>query len=344
MNRPVVRYRIVGFLLLAGLAGCVAHERIPGDAAYDPAPTAARPFAYQPGSVAARNQARNDLATRHHRVRHLKLPSLSDNGHPGRELEVLFYESRAAGARPLVVILPIWGRYTFPPRTLVNTLRRRNGDGLHLMRVLGEHDLFDWNRMADAETPADFEAEVRQMVDRAGTMVRDLRRLLDWTEQRGVAVSNTALVGFSISAVVGSLALAAEPRFDAAVLVMGGAHPEQIFAACDGRPQWVRERILDRFGWTVAEYRALFERSFTRGDPASYRGLFPPSERILMIDTLRDQCMPGDAREAFWDALGRPPRLTLAYGHKQAFLGMTYLGFGFLNRAMAGFLEKVFSG
>ena len=46
----------------------------------------------------------------------------------------------------------------------------------------------------------------------------------------------------------------------------------------------------------------------------------------------------GDLRD--WEVMNRPQRLLLDYRHKQAFLGMSPLGFNWLRRRIWGFLQE----
>ena len=59
-----------------------------------------------------------------------------------------------------------------------------------------------------------------------------------------------------------------------------------------------------------------------------------------MIDAIYDDCMPGYAREALWDVLGRPERISVYDSHQNAFFAMTPLGFNWLPGQVYGFLEK----
>ncbi len=130
-----------------------------------------------------------------------------------------------------------------------------------------------------------------------------------------------------------------EPRFAAVVLVMGGAHPHRILAACDGDVGWPRDRILDRFGWTAADYEQAIEPLFQPINAANYPGRADPS-RILIFDSHKDKCVPQDARDDLWEALGRPERISFLYGHDTSFLSMTPLGFNWMRREIYEFFES----
>lgn len=322
------------------LGGCLAH-RDTGPVGPTPIPArpldSANPFAYETGV----SDVSFDLVDsgRRYDVFRFDMASSGDNGHPDRRLRATFYRANGDGARPLVVIMPIWGSYVYPPRKLAKTLRRKSKGALHVMVIDGEHFLFDWQRLADAPTEQAFERLSLAMAARVRTVGIDMRRLLDWAgTQPDIDDARIALTGFSMSAVIAALVIAEEPRYRSAVLVMGGARPAEIFAACDGHPEDVRGAILERFGWDLDRYRSVWRRAFSDGDPAAVTHRMP-RENILMIDAEHDQCMSAAARDDLWRALGEPRRMTFRYGHKKSFLAMTPLGLNFMDRKIYEFLE-----
>jgi hypothetical protein len=51
--------------------------------------------------------------------------------------------------------------------------------------------------------------------------------------------------------------------------------------------------------------------------------------------------MPARSRAALWEAMGRPERFTMHYGHKTSFLAMTPLGPNFMRNKALQFLDRV---
>ena len=78
------------------------------------------------------------------------------------------------------------------------------------------------------------------------------------------------------------MAIVNEPRFAAVVLVMGGANPHRILATSGGDAGRPRDKILQRFGWTAADYEQAIEHLFRHIDVANYPGRTDPS-RILIV-------------------------------------------------------------
>jgi hypothetical protein len=74
-------------------------------------------------------------------------------------------------------------------------------------------------------------------------------------------------------------------------------------------------------------------------DAATYPGRVQ-SQKVLMVDASRDECMVEDCRDSLWEALGRPERITLNYDHKRAFYSLTPLGFNWLRYRIWEFLEE----
>jgi hypothetical protein len=58
-----------------------------------------------------------------------------------------------------------------------------------------------------------------------------------------------------MGALVASVAMANEPRLAAGILVMGGADPHDILAACDDEIARGREYVLSQLGWSLDEYK-----------------------------------------------------------------------------------------
>ncbi len=90
------------------------------------------------------------------------------------------------------------------------------------------------------------------------------------------------------------------------------------------------------FGYRVINLTVV--PMFLTIDPASYPGRTDPS-RVLIIEAGRDTCVPENCRDDLWEALGRPEKITLDYGHKKAFLSFTPLGNNWMRRQIWDFFE-----
>lgn len=280
------------------------------------------------------------LETDEYSVRHLSFPSVGVNGQAGNLVDVWYFQSRLPDRKKLVIVLPIWGSYKYPSWQITQGILRRSKGDTNVALTLGENHLFDWEGLGAAQNETAFVRLMQDMVGRVRTTVIDIRRLIDWAEtQPDIDPQRIGLVGFSMGALVAGSTLVDEPRLAAGVLVMGGAHPHEILAICSGRPQEVRENVLPRFGWTVERYREILAPIFAPVNPASYPRRADP-RRVLIFDAYHDDCIPQRARDALWDAMGRPERIGFLYTHKVAFLSMTPLGMYYLRGKIYEFLDR----
>jgi dienelactone hydrolase len=173
--------------------------------------------------------------------------------------------------------------------------------------------------------------------------VTDLRRLVDWGQGRPeVDPARIALVGFSMSAIVGSVAMANEPRIGYGVLVVGGADLHEVLAVCNGRIRSTREALLKRFDWSLEDLKARLEGTLQVVNPVRFAGQVDPA-RVLVIDAADDSCIPEASRERFWEALGRPERISYQYGHRATFLALTFLGGHDMQHKVYAFLDRTLS-
>lgn len=282
------------------------------------------------------------MATRSHRVRRIEFDSTGDNGQPGGRISALYYESRAPGAKRLVVVLPIWGGSTYPSNKITRSIVRHLPE-TNVFRLLGDERLLDWEGLEAVTREADVVPAMARIVDRLEVAVTDVERIIDWAAPRPeIDSERIAIVGFSVGAVVASIAVAHEPRLAAAVVVMGAADLYDVAAVCYGRRERAREHILTRFDWSPESYREAFRAAFEPLD-ASYQHTRVDPRRILMIDAKHDSCMPAPTRDALWRRLGRPERITYRYDHRQAFLAMTPLGLNRMRRQIRHFLDRALS-
>lgn len=302
-----------------------------------------RLYPYEKSTIAYSNHIVEQRPQFAYQERHLHLRSYGENGQEGDALEAIYYRSNTPGKLPLTIILPLWGSHNYPPDEMASALRFRSHGAMHVLRVIGERFVYDWQAMADAQTEEEFLEVMRRMVDRDRVNVIDVSRWIDWAETRPeIDAERIALMGFSRSAIIAGPAMANEPRLRAGVLVMGGAKPQQIMATCDGRAKVLRDKVMARFGWTREDYERALETVYAPIDLARQPEYADPS-RILIFDSAKDECMPKSSRDAFWESLGRPERYTLQYSHKTSFMAMTGLGLYWMRRKIYDFLETQLS-
>jgi len=334
-------------LFVGTLFGCNAHILTPFqlEVSTRPEQHSGTPIlAYEKGPVHFEKSILKQDPKLAYQVQHLRIPSICDNGQNVNLIEAIYYRSNTDGKLPLVIVLPIWNdslRYdlTYPPEKITSTLRIRSHGVMHILRLLGENEIFNLEAVGEAQTKEQFLSNMARIAQREAINIVDISRLVDWAEARNeIDAARIGLIGFSRSAVTASMVAVNEPRLAAIVLVMGGAHPHRILATCDGDVGRPRDKILQRFGWTASDYEKAIEPFFRSIDAANYPGR-ADSSRILIFDSHKDECIPRDARDDLWEALGRPARISFLYGHNTSFLSMTPLGLNWMRRKIYEFFE-----
>ncbi len=297
-------------------------------------------FEYTQQPVPFENRILYEEESKNYVLRHIRIPSIGNNAQPDNLISARYYQSKQPGVKGLIIVLPIWGSSIYPPKKITNSTLKKSKGRLNVLWVEGPQQLFDWEELKQSTNEDAFAAAVNNTTDRLQTNVIDIRRLIDWSEaQPEIDPQRIGLVGFSISAIATGLVLSHDRRVDASVLVMGAAQPGKMIARCYGRLADVREVITERFNWTVDKYQKFVEGIYHDLDPAIYISKANP-ENVLIIDARNDACMPESARDALWNALGQPERITINYGHKTSFLAMTPVGFNFLSGAIVKFLRR----
>jgi dienelactone hydrolase len=297
------------------------------------------PFDYERAPLPLRN---HDLEPRgDYDVKQLSFPSSGENGQADNRVTARYYRGRVEGRKPLVIVLPIWGsRHLYPARKMTRVLRSRFDGDANVMHIDGHERLVDFDEIGRAEDVVTFRATIARMSEQCRNSVIDIRRILDWAEsQSDIDPERIALIGFSIGAIIAADAALVDPRFAATVLVMGSADPARVIAFAEGAAQRNRELILERFGWTQERYHQELEAAFGFLDPARMGGRVDPA-RVLIFDAARDEKMPLSTRDALWEAMGRPERITLQYKHGFAFFSMSPLGKSYTTDRIVRFLEE----
>jgi dienelactone hydrolase len=332
---------VMTLLAAAALGGCAARTHTPFVPDFErlaPVRVTASEFDYsdnlpQPSySIQAEDGA--------YRIESLAFPSAGENGQDGNLVTARYSRSKGKGAKPLVIVLPIWGIHTYPSNAISAGLRKHSAGGINILQILGEKPLLDWDAIGNARSEAEFFDLLDQMIGRFVSSVIDIRRVVDWAQtQPDLDPERIALIGFSMGALVAIVALANEPRFAAGILVMGGADLHEILAACDHEIENARERILEQLSWSLDQFKRALRHELAAINPARSAGMADPS-RVLIIEAAKDTCVPKRARDRLWRAFGRPERIAYLYGHRMAFLAMTFLGGHSLQRQVYRFLDR----
>ncbi len=152
-------------------------------------------------------------------------------------------------------------------------------------------------------------------------MIVDGRRGLDWLCTRPeVDAGCLGIIGISHGAMIGPCVMGADSRLGAGVFCMGGADEAMVVARSRERSvRRFRERIMRVHGLTDPEdVVRLGQQRVSRTEPMRYAANVDP-QAVLLFKTRRDRFVVPEAQDKLWEALGRPRRITLPFGH---------LGFG----------------
>jgi hypothetical protein len=297
-------------------------------------------FDYTRADIAFSNHDLPERDERRYEVKHISFPSVGDNGQYGNLVTARYYKSKSPGIKKLLIVLPIWGSYTYPPDVISKGIRSRTRGDTNVLMIQGEDFLINWYDIGAATSEEDFREQIIRMGDRLQTAVIDTRRIIDWAQAREeIDPDGIGLIGFSLGALVGGLVTASEDRLAATVLVMGAADFPGVMATCEGRPGEARENVVGRLGWSVEQYRQHVAAEISHLDPSHYSQRIDP-DRIFVIDAHHDDCMPQSSRDALWRAMGHPRRMSFLAGHKTSFLFMTPLAANYMRGEIYQFFDE----
>lgn len=334
------RLAVLAMALIA--SACISHQRQPyrpSDAPAEVSPPG--PFVGERKPVEVRIEPGIRRQRGAYRVFQFAFDATAPNGQRNDEVYGRLFAGLAPAPRPAIIVLPVWGVSEYPSRKMARDLMRRGKGRFDIILVESDGYLIDWDALAASQTETEFIARAHEAGRRVSDAVIDTRRLVDWLmSHEETDPARIGVVGFSLSAVVASLAMLHEPRFAAGVFVMPGSNPAEIFAVCAGRPGMVRAAIRPRFGWSEQRYYEVFADALRFGDARDYAGRIADPSRILFIEADDDDCMTEASRNGLWEALGRPERISFAFRHRPAFYAMTPLGFNILGRYATRFLER----
>lgn len=295
------------------------------------------PFDYPKQEVVFTN---HDLpySGRDYLLKQIKIPAERDTGPTSNEISFRYLRHVGPEPKPLVIIVPIYGSYTYPSEKITAGLQKLDLPvNIAVLEYSGR--LFDFEGLAAAQSDADAITVLSGMRADTRAAVVDVRRIVDWAEQQSeIDADKVAAVSFSMSALIGSLLAQHEPRLRASVVVMGAAQFDEILMTCEGRAGMAREAVMQNLGWSDVQYKEHVRNELGVVDPVRYPGMADPSQ-ILIIDALYDNCMPPQSRDALWEVLGRPERISYRYTHKRSFLAMTPLGFNVMRRRIYDFIQ-----
>jgi hypothetical protein len=239
-----------------------------------------------------------------------------------------FYLPRtdAGPPRPGILVLPVLhDRFSLASGTLARYLASQ---GFAALELRSGTSFLDGVRVTPSGSGPTWEEVVAEMIV-------DGRRGLDWLCSRPeVDGRRLGIMGVSHGAIIGPCVLGADPRLSAGVFCMGGADEAMIVARSRERSvRRFRRRLLRARGLTdPEELERLGTAQTSRTEPMRYAAAVDP-RAVLLFKTRLDRAVVPEAQDKLWEALGRPRRITLPFGH----IGFG-LAFYYAARRAAAFL------
>ncbi|MCB9886137.1 MAG: hypothetical protein H6838_11635 [Planctomycetes bacterium] len=147
------------------------------------------------------------------------------------------------------------------------------------------------------------------------------RALLHWLRRAEAPPPQQFVLGISMGGMVGAILGAAEPDLDGlAICLAGGDFPSLVLASGERRVQrWVDWRRRtdgvgdDHLGW---ELRQQLRLEPLRVAPSI------DTRKVLFVSAQFDDVVPRRNQDLLWEALGRPARLRVPFGHYTAALAI----------------------
>lgn len=226
---------------------------------------------------------------------------------------VRFQVLRASGPapRPLVLLVPILAG----GEDLMEAVGSR-------MRDFG-YDVAFCARVAAALKPPQRGPELDDLFRRT---VLHQRILLAWLRSGSTPPSATFVLGMSMGGMVATAVTAIDPAIDGVALCLaGGDLAGMVGRTSEGRVRsWVDwRRTTDGVGRDHVEWEL---RQFLTHEPLAFAASIP-TEKVLFVGAAFDTVVPRRHQDLLWEALGRPTRLEVPFGHYSAALAIdTILG------------------
>ncbi|MDP2920529.1 MAG: alpha/beta fold hydrolase [Dehalococcoidia bacterium] len=240
-----------------------------------------------------------------------------------------YYQTLRAGKAPLAILVHGWGDHsTIPMRMLARGLARK---GIHaFVLYLPFHSRRlppEMKERAPNFTPEEWFTGYR-------VAVTDVRKILDWAQiVTEIDASRIALVGLSLGAFVGAIAMGIDERINAGVFIVSGGNSSKIqqFSRFSAFRRRYRVSAAEYEEYQV-KYKQYLEEIAVQGwenvtpsrqyfliDPLTYAGRLK-GRRLLMINALWDELIPRVAARDFQRACAPCETMWLPASHTTIWL------------------------
>lgn len=272
--------------------------------AFAPAPRVARPPLPAPAAVAR--------TAPHHAPTLLELHDVGGwhlFGTLGSDEERVAFDwlrHRGPAPRPCVLLVPILAGSPELMASVAYLMFRQGFDVAYCARA------------GSAMARGDRGPELDELLRRT---VLHQRVLLQWLRNRPDAPPQTFVLGISMGGMIATILGAADPELSGlAICLAGGDFANLVLASQEPRVQrWVAWRKEadgvgdDHIAWELRRYMSLEPLRMAPSVPA---------EKILFVSAGYDEVVPARHQSLLWEALGRPARLHVPFGHYTAALAI----------------------
>lgn len=229
----------------------------------------------------------------------------------GEELEYRYYSpALSTEPAPFLLVLPILaGGESITDRVCRSLARRGIAAGSVERR---------WRIFKDRDT-------IEELEEKLILVVRQHRAFLNWIGERPeIDGTRMGCFGLSIGGMLATVLTAVEPRLDCAVICLAGGDFSRLALEADEikLERWVKQRCEDDC-ITPEELQQQIRERFDF-DPLRFAPAID-THRVLYVTARFDGVVPEHSREVLWQALGRPERIDVPFGHYTTILALEWV-------------------
>ena len=226
-----------------------------------------------------------------------------------RRIGLEYYDLRAPGRHPVVLVLPMAGGGYTIERHFANYFANRGYAAVIVQRerLPKEKQLIE---------------NLNPMMHR---MVLDHKRVIDWLEaEPDIDASKVGLFGISLGGIKAAILTPIESRIQAAMIGLAGGDVPYVLAHST-EPGLVKKRdeFLKQNNLTLEEAEAKLRKMITR-DPLVYAPYVDPA-KVLLVIARYDTVVPTEKGLLLKEKMGNPETIMLPSGHYTAALSIPYI-------------------
>lgn len=211
-------------------------------------------------------------------------------------------ENTAAGARPMVLLVPILAGGKELMGIVANRIR---GYGF---------DVAFCARAGRALSPPQRGPELNELFRRT---VLHQRMLLKWLRSTGAAPPSLHVLGISMGGIISTVLAAIDPDLDGVAICLAGADlANLLLISSEGKVQNWRKWRQETDGISRDSLHWELVQSLTY-EPSNFAPSVP-TENVLFVSAALDTVVPRRHQTLLWEGLGRPERLDMPLGHYTA--------------------------